>query len=130
MVGPVIDRLQHELAPAEFADAWERGLKLDSEDVIRDAVAWLEAESGSKEARSVGIVVAPGRKTLLPDPLTERELEVLALIAAGKSNRQIAAELTIAMGTVKTHVHNICDKLHAQNRTEAVALARGTSLLR
>jgi LuxR family maltose regulon positive regulatory protein len=61
--------------------------------------------------------------------LSERELEVLRLVAAGRSNRQIADELFVALGTVKAHVHAICGKLGAQNRTEAVALARAAGLL-
>jgi LuxR family maltose regulon positive regulatory protein len=67
--------------------------------------------------------------TDLPEPLSERELEVLALIAAGKSNRRIASELYVSVGTVKTHVNNIYRKLDAHSRTEAVARARELDLL-
>ncbi len=65
----------------------------------------------------------------LVEPLTERELEVLRLVAAGRSNRQVAAELYLALGTVKAHVHAIAGKLGAANRVEAVALARELGLL-
>jgi DNA-binding NarL/FixJ family response regulator len=54
---------------------------------------------------------------------------VLRLVALGRSNRQIAAELYLALGTVKAHVHAICGKLGAQNRVEAVARARDDGLL-
>jgi LuxR family transcriptional regulator, maltose regulon positive regulatory protein len=65
----------------------------------------------------------------LPEPLSERELEVLALIAAGKSNRRIATELFIGVGTVKTHLNNIYRKLNARSRTQAVARARELDLI-
>jgi NarL family two-component system response regulator LiaR len=55
--------------------------------------------------------------------LTERELEVLRLIATGLSNREIAQELTIAEKTVKTHVSNILSKLHLADRTQAAIYA-------
>ena len=61
--------------------------------------------------------------------LSERELEVLRLMAAGRSNREIAGELVIAIGTVKRHTANIFDRLDVRNRTEAVAEARRLSLL-
>jgi LuxR family maltose regulon positive regulatory protein len=64
--------------------------------------------------------VVPG----LPDPLSARELEVLALLAAGRSNQAIARELVITVDTVKRHVSHILDKLGAANRTQAVARAR------
>ncbi|NJN16195.1 MAG: response regulator transcription factor [Oscillochloris sp.] len=58
-----------------------------------------------------------------PEPLTPRELEVLALLGRGRSNDQIAAELRIAPRTVKVHVQNVMGKLGATNRTEAVTIA-------
>ena len=60
----------------------------------------------------------------LIEPLTDREMEVLHLIAAGYSNRDIAERLVIAVGTVKRHINNIYSKLQVGRRTEAVARAR------
>jgi len=57
------------------------------------------------------------------DPLTERELEVLGLIAKGKSNQEIADELVISEATVRTHVSNILGKLHLASRTQAALYA-------
>jgi LuxR family transcriptional regulator, maltose regulon positive regulatory protein len=66
----------------------------------------------------------------LLEPLTTRELEVLGLLAAGRSNQQIADELVVTVDTVKSHVGHILDKLGAANRTQAVARARALGLLR
>lgn len=67
----------------------------------------------------------------LIDPLTDRELEVLQLLAQGKANKQIALDLAISEHTVKFHVSSIYTKLGAANRTEAVRLGvrRGLVLL-
>lgn len=59
----------------------------------------------------------------LHDQLTEREMEILLLIAQGKSNQEIADELYIALKTVKVHVSNILGKLEVQDRTQAVIYA-------
>lgn len=63
------------------------------------------------------------------EPLTGRELEIIRLIAAGQSNREISQRLYLALSTVKGHNLRIFDKLQAQNRTEAVARARELGLL-
>ena len=63
------------------------------------------------------------------DPLTSRELEVLAMLAAGRSNQAIAGELVVSLDTVKKHVGHVLAKLGAANRTEAVARARELSLI-
>jgi LuxR family maltose regulon positive regulatory protein len=63
------------------------------------------------------------------EPLSERELEVLRLMAEGLSNREIAEKLFVSVGTVKTHVHNICGKLAVASRTQAAAQARELGLL-
>ena len=65
----------------------------------------------------------------LIDPLTSRELEVLGLLAAGRSNQAIAGELVVTLDTVKKHVGHVLGKLGAANRTEAVARARELSLI-
>ncbi|MCA9913820.1 MAG: hypothetical protein KC496_10750, partial [Anaerolineae bacterium] len=63
------------------------------------------------------------------DVLTEREIEVLHHIAAGASNNDIAHALVLSVGTVKSHIHHIMNKLDAQNRTEAVSKARNINIL-
>jgi LuxR family maltose regulon positive regulatory protein len=65
----------------------------------------------------------------LVEPLSERELEVLQLVSQGLSNGEIARRLVLTVGTVKSHVHSILDKLGVSSRTQAVARARELSLL-
>ena len=65
----------------------------------------------------------------LVEPLSERELEVLRLIASGVSNRDIARKLFVSLATVKTHINNIYRKLQVRTRTQAVARARELKLL-
>ena len=73
----------------------------------------------------------PAKSTshLLPEPLSQRELEVLQLIAHGLSNREISEQLFLALNTVKGHNRRIFEKLAVQRRTEAVARARELGLV-
>ena len=87
--------------------------------------------SGSAEFRSVA--PRPPEPTRHPpalvEPLSEREIEVLLLVAAGLSNREIAGQLTITVGTAKRHVSNIYAKLDVHSRVQAAARARELDLL-
>ena len=76
-------------------------------------------------------IFQPSEKPLSPDPLTKREVEVLQVLAKGKSNREIAEILTISETTVRTHVSNILGKLNLASRTEAAlyALKEGVAKL-
>ena len=65
----------------------------------------------------------------LVEPLTEREKEVFELLASGRTNREIAADLFVTVGTIKAHTSNIYAKLQARNRAEALARARELDLL-
>lgn len=65
----------------------------------------------------------PARQPLTPDPLTDREEDVVRLVAQGLSNRQIAEHLIIGEATVRTHVGNILNKLHLANRVQATLYA-------
>ncbi len=68
-------------------------------------------------------------KSELVEPLSQRELEILRLIAQGLSNQEIAARLFLALNTVKGHNRVIFDKLQVERRTEAIARARDLGLL-
>jgi LuxR family maltose regulon positive regulatory protein len=72
---------------------------------------------------------APHLSHVLIDPLSERELEILGLITAGKSNQEIAHELVLAVGTVKKHVSNIFNKLNVDSRTRCIAQAQKLHLI-
>jgi len=65
----------------------------------------------------------PSARPPTPDPLTDRELEVLSLVAKGLSNPEIAQRLVITEATVRTHVSNILSKLHLANRVQATLYA-------
>ena len=66
---------------------------------------------------------------LTDEELSTRETEVLKLLSAGASNRDIADQLVLAEGTVKNHVSNILSKLHAENRTQAANMARERKII-
>lgn len=70
----------------------------------------------------------PSQQQATPDPLTERELEVLSLVAKGLDNQAIANCLTVAEVTVRTHISHILDKLHLANRVQAALYALRTGL--
>jgi ATP/maltotriose-dependent transcriptional regulator MalT len=65
----------------------------------------------------------------LVEPLTEREMEVFELLASGRTNPEIAADLSVTVGTIRAHTSNIYAKLQARNRAEALARARELGLL-
>lgn len=85
----------------------------------------LEATASPAAGASTG---APQLAELESD-LSEREMEVLTLLASGKTNAEVADALFISVGTVKSHSANIYRKLEAKNRTEAVARARERGLM-
>jgi DNA-binding CsgD family transcriptional regulator len=82
-----------------------------------------EPESDNRAQRRLG-----ARKPL-DAPLSERELEVLNLLASGRTNSEIARDLFVSVGTVKSHTGNIYRKLDAKNRAEALARARELRVL-
>jgi len=88
------------------------------------AAAVMSADAGLV-ALPPGAVRLPDASDALampPEPLTPREIEVLGLLAAGDSNKTIAARLSISVHTVKFHISSILAKLGVSSRTEAVAL--------
>ena len=96
----------------------------DRPDKLDTAYAHLAAESESD-----GAPRRLGAQSQLDEPLSERELEVLSLLASGRTNSEVARDLFISVGTVKSHTGNIYRKLEAKNRTEALARARELKVL-
>lgn len=112
---------ERDASTNEAREALDRGRLMGSVSMVAQAQALL--------ARLALASTAITSLVALPEPLTARELEILHLLAAGRSNRQIAEELVVALGTVKAHVHAVCAKLDAASRLEAVARARELGLL-
>jgi len=109
---------------AEQADAaWQAGRALSAEDAIAEAIAALD---GSGQTAPPG---ATAGRASHPFRLTSRELEVLRLLAAAKSNRAIAAELVLSERTVARHLESIYAKLGVNSRTAAAGLALRSGLL-
>jgi LuxR family transcriptional regulator, maltose regulon positive regulatory protein len=95
---------------------------------VRHLARLRQAFDGQPDVPGSRPVTAPAMPGLI-DPLTGRELEVLAMLAAGTPNQAIAEELFVTLFTVKKHVSHILGKLGAANRTEAVARARELGLI-
>ena len=91
---------------------------------VHSGEVFIQPEIASRALREL---MHPQAKPLVT--LSEREREVLVLLAQGQSNREIAERLVIAEGTVKNHVSNVLGKLQAENRTQAADIARRRGLL-
>jgi predicted ATPase/DNA-binding CsgD family transcriptional regulator len=107
---------------------------LDLETELNVTLNRLLIELASERAIARAALLPPAvatatRPQQLPDPLSERELEVLQLIAGGATNPEIAAALTVALSTVKTHVNNIYGKLGVSHRVQAINRARELNLV-
>jgi LuxR family maltose regulon positive regulatory protein len=107
-------------------------------EAARSLLKYLEqllAAFGDCRSQIVDCRLSPNQSTIynlqsaMVEPLSERELEVLRLIADGAANQAIAAALMISIGTVKSHINHILGKLAASNRTEAAARARALGLI-
>lgn len=105
-----------------LADAATEGIRPD---YVHQLLAAFDADGPSSDDHAA----LPARPQPLIEPLSQRELEVLRLIADGLSNRQIAERLFLALNTVKGHNRVIFGKLQVERRTEAVARARELGLL-
>jgi LuxR family maltose regulon positive regulatory protein len=86
-------------------------------------------EIGKQEPAAMPPASAPPSDSILMEPLSARELEVLGLVAAGLSNQAIAQKLVVALSTVKKHIANSYAKLDVQSRTQAIARARELNLI-
>jgi DNA-binding NarL/FixJ family response regulator len=95
------------------------------EAVLQPSVA---AKVVAQFARMAGQTPSPSSPEPLIEPLSDREREVLAHVAEGKTNREIAAALFITEGTVKNHVTNILGKLGVRDRTQAALKAKELGL--
>ena len=118
---PMAALLARLVAAQKAGQGAARGVPLGCLAKVLRAFGDTEAAPGARRDAAVAV---PG----LVEQLTARELEVLALLAAGAANPRIAAELVVSLDTVKKHVSHLLGKLGAANRTEAVARARQLGL--
>jgi LuxR family maltose regulon positive regulatory protein len=112
--GPPMARLLYEAATRGIAPDYARRLL---------------AAFPAAEAEQTGPSKTQAPKPELVEPLSERELEVLQLIAEGLTNQEIASRLFLALNTVKAHSRNIYGKLGVHSRTQAIARARALGIL-
>ncbi len=134
---PALAALERALALAEpegfarvFVDAGPPLAGLLSEIVARGAAPdYITSLLAQFPDFTAGVARAHKPQSALVEPLSERELEVLRLVAEGLSNREISERLFLALDTVKGHNRRIYGKLQVQRRTEAIARARELGLL-
>jgi len=112
--GPPMARLLYEALSRKIATAYVQRL--------------LSVFPDEKDGRSTSPQPASSEMDLI-EPLSEREMEVLQLIAEGLSRQEIASQLVLSLNTVKTHARNIFSKLGVNNQMQAVGKARGLGLL-
>lgn len=122
-----LKQYESHLSPNQLTAAIDQGRRRGFDSVlaaVHSDLAALPDRAASPSEPAQQAAAAP-----LLDPLTERELEVLRLMAAGRSNREIGEELVLALGSVKWYASQIYSKLQVKNRTEAAAKARQLNLL-
>ena len=119
LVNRVCIELENVLGPAAYADAWERGTQSDLQAAMVDLKKLVNEDAAPTTSANQTLV----------EPLTPRELEILQLVAEGHTNAQIADLLVVSAGTVRWHLYNLCGKLTANNRTQAVMRARELEIL-
>ena len=122
---PLIERLIAAGASGYCLKGIEAELLVLALRSVAAGASWWD-RTGTAEIRAVMTgIPAPQVKSEVtsPNPLTQREQEILVLIAAGKTNQEIAERLHIATGTVRVHVHAILQKLEVRDRTQAAVLA-------
>ncbi|MCI0714444.1 MAG: LuxR C-terminal-related transcriptional regulator [Chloroflexi bacterium] len=114
-----LSNLRTRMTPDQYDTAYQLGRAKSLEQLARELLDEL-----SEDKLPAATVLQP-----LVESLSDRELEVLELVANGLSNQEIAAQLVVSVGTVKKHLNNIFGKLNVSNRTQAAARARDLSLL-
>lgn len=123
-------RLRSLLKEEDRGDSPNNGSDELGEQVVQARRLLEFAGLATPQSESAQPTPTNGQSTpLLPDPLTEREIEILSLIAQGLPNQQIADDLFVSLGTVKWHSNQIYTKLGVHNRTSAVAMARELGMI-
>jgi DNA-binding NarL/FixJ family response regulator len=115
-IDPALSLARASLGDDVFSEAWSAGDALPLDAVLEEAHEVL-VELSATSSRS------PSRSPAVPGGLTPRELDVVRLIAAGRSNREIAQKLFVSQSTANTHVHHILAKLELDSRSGVAAWA-------
>jgi non-specific serine/threonine protein kinase len=111
-----LERAREAIDPDASAEAWAAGARLSLEEALQLALG--EPHLGGQDKRET-----------LPAGLTRREAEVLRMLASGSTNKEIASELSLSLGTVERHITNLYAKIGARGRAEATAFALTRGLL-
>lgn len=120
--------LKSDLGEKRFSDAWEYGKTLVLEEIVDEMKAeFLPSQSKHQDEETSEAMIVANKS--LDEPLTEREHEILMLIAQGLSNQEIADQLYIAKSTVKRHINNCYGKLGVNSRTKAILKAQKLQLV-
>ena len=120
---------QRLVAGAMEAGASGYLLKSVGSDELATAIRTVASGGSILSAQALELLVAPSNLDRIGDDLTPREIDTLALLVHGLSNKQIARKLELAPGTVRIYVSNILTKLHVENRTGAAYVARNQRLV-
>ena len=126
--GAVIQQLLSRYLALSTQESHAAG-KHASPDYVRKLLATFPQQEIVPAAIDKSMAEKPGAESPLLEPLSTREQEVLELLAAGLSNAEIADQLVVTVGTVKTHMKSIYSKLGVHSRTQAIARARALKLL-
>ncbi len=122
-----IEQAQRLLGEQIFAERWAEGRNMTAEQAIAASPTHERTSQPQRPAQGKPGLTSVAQSLL--DPLSQRELEVLQLVAGGASNQEIAMALVVAPGTVKLHVSHILSKLGVKSRTRAILRARDLGLL-
>lgn len=128
-VRPRLEACRSEMKP----DVYERAVQIGESIDLDTLIQGLWAEFSQQKVPAVQGLVPQARPlsgdSSMVEPLSPREQEVLAYVAAGFSNQEIARKMVVTVGTVKKHMNNIFGKLQVSSRTQAVARARELGIL-
>jgi len=125
VVGPlntVLDRLRGALDPDDFAAAWTQGQAMSLDEAVAEALA-VEAPSATDDRVTPATTSPMTARSTPPAGLSPREIEVLRLIAAGRTNKEIAEALVLSFRTVERHVTHLYEKIGARGRADATVFA-------
>jgi LuxR family maltose regulon positive regulatory protein len=127
---PLYELLEQMVAPGTAPETPRPPIEGIAREYVRDLLdAFQQEREAQAERMAETASPSPPPTGALADPLTERELEVLQLLAEGLSNKEIAERLIVAPSTAKQHLKNIYGKLDVHSRTQAVARGRELALL-